>query len=76
MLAIEGGLAFGIRLMILKSNLLISDQKLFALVWGLIVLCGLIGAAGFGAASLKLWKEKYTLVCCPIVLKSVFASVY
>jgi hypothetical protein len=42
-LGISGGLAFGIRMILLKEGLLLSGTSLFAINWVLIALFGVLG---------------------------------
>ncbi|KAF8806649.1 hypothetical protein BYT27DRAFT_7101835 [Phlegmacium glaucopus] len=51
LLGITGGLAFGIRVMILKSNLLLSGSSLFSINWVLIAICGAAGGVSI------MWKN-------------------
>lgn len=62
LLGITGGLAFGIRIMILKSNLLLSGSSLFPVNWGLVAICGAAGGVSI------IWKnaQRNALVRCPI----------
>jgi hypothetical protein len=45
MLGISGGMAFGMRVMLLKEGLLFSGTQLFAINWVLIALFGVLGGA-------------------------------
>jgi hypothetical protein len=65
-LGIQGGLAIGIRIVLLRSRLLISDPTVFFVNWLLIAFCGL------ACAILVVWKQRVGLVrvefllCCPL----------
>lgn len=43
LLSICGGLAFGIRIILVKDGLLLSDGSLFAVNWAIIAVCGAAG---------------------------------
>lgn len=43
LLGITGGLAFGVRMILLKEDLLLSGPSLFAINWVLIALFGVLG---------------------------------
>jgi len=65
LLAITGGLAFGIRFMITKSNLLISGPRFYPCVWVLICFWGLAGAACVRREKFEKTFEPITyLFCC------------
>lgn len=70
LLGITGGLAFGIRVMILKSNLLFSGSSLFLINWVLIAICGAAGGV------VMAWKnaQRKALVRRPILTKGVIYS--
>ena len=68
LIGIMGGLAVGTRLMMLMS----SRPGLLPLIYGVIGICGFAGAGGVWMG----YRGGKTLVCCPIVLRNVFVSVY
>jgi hypothetical protein len=72
LLGITGGLAFGIRVMILKSNLLISKSSLFPLNWFLIFIFAIAGGVGVWCKKV----QRITLVRYSIIFKSVFITKY
>ncbi|KAJ6631442.1 hypothetical protein B0H10DRAFT_1978774 [Mycena sp. CBHHK59/15] len=56
MIGITGGIAFGIRIVLLRAGLLISSPQLYALNWGII---GVFGAAG---GLTLIWLQRYGLL--------------
>lgn len=54
-----GGLAIGVRIILLRSGLLISDPDAFFVNWLIIGVCGIAGSI------LVVWKQRYGIVCRP-----------
>ncbi|KAJ7610885.1 hypothetical protein FB45DRAFT_844305 [Roridomyces roridus] len=55
-IGIAGGLAFGIRIVLLRAGLIISSTELYALNWGIVALCGVIGGLSL------IWFQRYGLL--------------
>lgn len=55
-LGILGGLAIGVRIVLLRSGLLISDPDAFFVDWLIIGVCGIAGSI------LVVWKQRYGIV--------------
>ena len=58
-LGVLGGLAIGVRIVLMGSGLLISDPAAFFVNWLIIGLCGIAGSI------LIVWKQRYGIVCHP-----------
>jgi hypothetical protein len=56
-LGVLGGLAIGVRIILLRSGLLISDPDAFFVNWLIIGVCGIAGSI------LVVWKQGYGIVC-------------
>jgi hypothetical protein len=56
MVAMTGGIAFGIRIVLLRPGLLISSTQFYAINWVIVAVCG--GAAGLSL----IWFQRYGLV--------------
>jgi tryptophan-rich sensory protein len=67
-LGIQGGLAIGIRIVLLRSLLLVPEPTAFFVNWLLIAFCGL------GSAVLVIWKQRAGLVSVGFVLYGLTAS--
>jgi hypothetical protein len=61
-LGIQGGLAIGIRIVLLRSLLLVPESTAFFVNWLLIALCGLV------CAILVIWKQRAGLVRVEFIL--------
>lgn len=55
-LGILGGLAIGVRIILLRGGLLISDPDTFFVNWLIIGVCGIAGSI------LIVWKQRYGIV--------------
>jgi hypothetical protein len=64
-LGIQGGLAVGIRIVLLRSRLLVPDATAFFVNWLLIGFCGL------ACAILVVWKQRVGLVRVGFLLNGV-----
>ena len=58
-LGVLGGLAIGVRIVLLRSGLLISDPDAFFVNWLIIGVCGIAGSI------LVVWKQRYGIVRRP-----------
>ncbi|KAF7350964.1 SET domain-containing protein [Mycena sanguinolenta] len=56
MIGIAGGIAFGVRIVLLRAGLLVSSTELYALNWVIVAICG--GAGGLGL----IWFQRYALL--------------
>jgi len=56
MIGLTGGIAFGIRIVLLRAGLLVSSTQLYALNWVIVGICG-----GAGGLSL-IWFQRYGLL--------------
>jgi hypothetical protein len=56
MIGLTGGIAFGIRIVLLRAGLLISSTQLYAINWVIVAICG--GAGGLAL----IWFQRYALV--------------
>lgn len=56
LLGVTGGLAVGVRIMLLRRNLLLSGDNLFAVAWVLIALLGL------GGGLVMIWWQRAGIV--------------
>jgi len=64
-LGIQGGLAIGIRIVLLRSGLLVSDPTAFFVNWLIVASCG------FACAILVVWKQRIGLVRVEFLLSGV-----
>ncbi|KAJ7270123.1 hypothetical protein B0H12DRAFT_826526 [Mycena haematopus] len=56
MIGLTGGIAFGVRIVLLRSGLLVSSTQLYALNWVIVAICG-----GGGGLAL-IWFQRYALL--------------
>ncbi|KAJ7807815.1 hypothetical protein B0H14DRAFT_2380994 [Mycena olivaceomarginata] len=56
MIGLTGGIAFGIRIVLLRAGLLISSTQLYAINWVIVAICG--GAGGLAL----IWFQRYALL--------------
>lgn len=67
-LGIQGGLAIGIRIVLLRNLLLVPEPAAFFVNWLLIAFCGLASAV------LVIWKQRAGLVSVEFVLHGLLES--
>jgi hypothetical protein len=68
-LGILGGLAIGVRIVLLRSGLLVSDSTAYFVNWLVIGFCGLAGSI------LVVWKQRIGLVRLPIFQLHIYQGI-